>query len=209
MENKRKRRYCPMVYGTAEYSFEDEYTVIDLETSGLHPTRDEIIEIGAVIVQSGVILQQFHTFVKTEQPLQPWAIKLTGITNEMLQNAPDCATALELFIRFSGERPLVMHNAKFTLGFLKEHSQRCGISCDQTCIDVLGIAKHLFPEMESYKLKRIAHRLGVTIHDGNRPLDCAEVCAEIITYLFEELRGRGIHSLQAIRECEGGNADER
>lgn len=209
MKNNQKKNHYPMVFGTGEYSFEDEYTVVDIETSGLDPTQDEIIEIGAVIVRSGTILQRFHTLVKAEHPLQLWAVKLTGITDEMLKNAPNSAAALEMLMHFFGERPLVMHNAKFTLGFLKEQCQRFDIPCDQTCIDVLGIAKHLFPEMESYKLKHIAHRVGVPICEDKRPLGCAEVCAKVLVFFFDEFRKNGINSMQAIREYERGVTHEQ
>ena len=209
MGNNQTKNPDPMVLGSGEYFFEDEYAVIDIETSGLDPTQDEIIEIGAVIIRDGEILDRFHTFVKAERSLQPWIIKLTGITDEMLRDAPNRATALEMFLRFWGDRPIVVSHAKFTLRFLQENVQQLRDSWEPTCIDVLGIARELFPRMKSHTLVNIARQVGVPVPDEKRPLDCAEVCAKVLACFFEEFRKKGIHSLQAIRKYEGEIACEQ
>ena len=165
----------------------------------MDPTQDEIIEIGAVIIKNGEILDRLHTFVKAEKSLQPWAINLTDITDEMLKDAPNRAIALEMFLRFLGDRPIVVSHATFALRFLQENLQRLRSSWEPTCVDVLGIAKVFFPGMKSHTLGHIARQVGVPVPDEKRPRDCAEVCAKILESFFEEFRKKGTQSLQAIR----------
>ena len=197
-----------LVYGTRDCPFTEEFLIVDLETSGLDPARDEILAIGAVIVRNGEILRRFHTFVQAEQPLRPWISRLTGITEGMLQEAPDCASGLEALLEFGDGRPMAVHCGEFTLSFLWAGCQRFGMELEPACVDIGEVAKALFPEMKSRRLKQIARQLGLPAPERNEPLESAGICAGVLARLFGELEKRGIDSMQGIRAYERGIRNE-
>ena len=104
--------------GKRDYSFDDEFVVFDIETTGLRPSTCEIIEIGAVRVCKNKVLESFHSFVDPGQRLPYTIISLTGITDDMLQGAPGKREVLEKFHAFVGDSCLVAHNSDFDTSFV-------------------------------------------------------------------------------------------
>ena len=100
----------PCVYGVKDEPLNGEFCVFDTETTGLDPGVEYLTEIGAVIVRNGEVVEEFDTFVKPGKPITSKITELTGITNEMVADAPGEKEALEAFLAFAGDRILVGHN---------------------------------------------------------------------------------------------------
>lgn len=107
----------------------DNYIVIDLETTGLDPSYDEIIEFAAVRVENGAIISEFQSLVKPSFPIDGFITELTGITNEMLSSAPSVDTVLPSFLDYVGQSTIVAHNANFDVNFL--YDRRCFLPLPQ------------------------------------------------------------------------------
>ena len=107
-----------VVHGETDAAFADEIVCFDIETTGLNKKYEVIIEIGAVVLKNGEITDRFNTFVSPGRILSPEIIRLTGITDEMLEGAPSQEEALRAFLAFAGDRPLAAHNADFDMGFI-------------------------------------------------------------------------------------------
>ena len=109
-----------VVHGTPDGDLDSEIVCFDLETTGLDKRREVIIEIGAVLLKNGEVTDRFNTFVSPGRILDPQIIRLTGITDEMLEGAPSQKEALEAFFALAGVRPLAAQKAEFVIGFVSE-----------------------------------------------------------------------------------------
>ena len=136
------------VHGSAELPVDGEFIAFDLETTGLSPTQDVITEFGAVRLKNGEVAETFQAFVNPKRKLDEKNIALTGITDEMLKDAPDISEVLPEFLRFCGDLPLVAHNANFDVGFVNAAAQRLGLDFAPTYIDTLVLAQNLLPELK-------------------------------------------------------------
>ena len=178
----------PAVKGRTDAPINGRYIIFDLETTGLSAATERIIEIGAVKVENGEILESFDLFVDPEKAITPEITRLTSITNEMVAGAPKEADALEQFFRFcDGCDILVAHNADFDMGFLRAAIRRCGREEDPVQIDTLVMARAMYPELKKHKLDTIAERLGVTQKHHHRADDDARVLAEIFLKMVQKL----------------------
>lgn len=178
----------PAVKGRTDAPINGRYIIFDLETTGLSAATERIIEIGAVKVENGEILESFDLFVDPEKAITPEITRLTSITNEMVAGAPKEAEALEQFFRFcDGCDILVAHNADFDMGFLRAAIRRCGREEDPVQIDTLVMARAMYPELKKHKLDTIAERLGVTQKHHHRADDDARVLAEIFLKMVQKL----------------------
>ena len=122
----------PCVYGVKDQPLDGEFCVFDTETTGLDPGVEYMTEIGAVIVKNGEVVDEFDTFVKPGKPITPKITELTGITNEMVADAPGEKEALEAFLKFAGDRILVGHNVHaFDMRFLRAAAKRSGIKLNK------------------------------------------------------------------------------
>ena len=108
------------VHGYDDCGLDDEFVCFDIETTGLKVDREAITEIGAVVLKNGEIAERFQTFVNPNRRLTPEIIGLTGITDEMLKDAPQLKEALTDFLKFVNGRPLAAHNAEFDIGFIRK-----------------------------------------------------------------------------------------
>lgn len=170
----------------------------DIETTGWISSRDLITEIGAVVLRNGEVAEQFSTFANPGRPLSREIVDLTGITDEMLKDAPSQEEALNAFLDFVGERPLAAHNAEFDMGFLAEGCSRMGRPFHNTSIDTLILAQNLLPELGKYKLDIVAAHLNLPAFNHHRAYDDAATVGYMLGPFFKMLEDRGIHTLQAI-----------
>ena len=178
----------PAVKGRTDAPINGRYIIFDLETTGLSAATERIIEIGAVKVENGEILESFDLFVDPEKAITPEITRLTSITNEMVAGAPKEAEALEQFFRFcDGCDILVAHNADFDMGFLRAAIRRCGREEDPVQIDTLVMVRAMYPELKKHKLDTIAERLGVMQKHHHRADDDARVLAEIFLKMVQKL----------------------
>ncbi|MCB9139804.1 MAG: hypothetical protein H6642_15785 [Caldilineaceae bacterium] len=161
---------------------------IDLETTGLHPVRDRIIEIGAVRMQGGEIRARFSTLINPGRTIPLQIQQITGIRNEDVAHAPrleEAAPALRAFVDDTGDGPvsaLVAHNASFDFGFL----DAAGIHLHRPILDTYELATILLPGMTSYNLGELCRALAISLVDAHRALDDAAASA----LLFQQLRTR-------------------
>ena len=195
----------PAVKGRTDAPINGRYIIFDLETTGLSAATERIIEIGAVKVENGEILESFDLFVDPEKAITPEITRLTSITNEMVAGAPKEAEALEQFFRFcDGCDILVAHNADFDMGFLRAAIRRCGREEDPVQIDTLVMARAMYPELKKHKLDTIAERLGVTQKHHHRADDDARVLAEIFLKMVQKLvEDAGITKVMDINHSMG------
>ena len=166
----------------------DEFVVVDVETTGRDPKVADLIEIGAVRVSKGEIVDRFSTFVSPARAI--FGAQMHGITDADVANAPTAREAVEKFLEFAGETPLVGHNVGFDLGFLAEALGEPMKFVGATSYDTLAIAREGYPDLESYKLGDIARFLGVTVETAHRGLADAETTATILSRFAEDLAGR-------------------
>lgn len=150
----------------SEKSTVDAFIVLDIETTGLSPERDEIIEIGAIKVENGEITDRFLKFIKPTIPIPTQITQLTGIENRDVQNAPaigDVIVDLDSFL--GNELPVVGHNIGFDLSFIAPAFKRAGIDRIFRYIDTVRFAKEAFPGLDSYKLDSLISTLNLSNHD--------------------------------------------
>ena len=161
------------------------YVCVDVETTGLNPKSENIIEIGAVKVVDGQVVDNFQSFLKPRKPLEDRIVALTGITDEMLADAPTGNLVMPLFAEFCGELPLVGHNLIFDYAFLKRAMLNEKRSFERKGVDTLKIARKYLPELESRNLGFLCQHFDIT-HTAHRALGDARATVQ----LFEILKQR-------------------
>lgn len=151
-----------------------DYLALDIETTGLSPEKDRIIEIGAVKYKGGQAAGEFSCLIKICQPLPAKITKLTGITDEMLANGRDEKTAVTAFLAFAeGMQVLLGHNIGFDYSFLKVAALRFGMEFEREALDTLYFAKKLHPELESRSLSFLCAHYGITQERAHRAVEDA------------------------------------
>lgn len=181
--------------------------VFDIETTGFSSTKDKIIEIGAVKVVEGKIVDKYSTFVNPQVPI-PFEIEnLTHITDDMVVDAPLIDTVLPEFLDFCEGCILVAHNAGFDTGFIRQKAADMGIDIDFTIIDTVGLARMLLPNISKYKLHIVAKALDVSLESHHRAVDDAGATAEIFVKFIEMLKQKGLYTLESINNSGALSAD--
>lgn len=196
----------PIVYNEIDYSFEDEYVVFDIETTGLNNVNDKITEIGAVLIKNKKVISKFNSLINPEIPIPDKIQKLTGITNEMVADAPKINEVLPEFLNFAGNRPLVAHNAMFDIGFIKYKASLLGIEVNNPVIDTLQLSRNLLP-INKHRLNNLCDYFGIKLLNHHRASDDAEAAALILIELFRLLEEKNINSVAEINNIikEGKN----
>ena len=186
------------VHGSQDQPLEGEIVCFDIETTGLKVDRETITEIGAVVLKNGEIGERFQTFVNPGRRLTPEIIGLTGITDEMLRDAPSLKEALTAFLEFVDGRPLAAHNAEFDIGFIRAGCRQVGLEFHPTYVDSLILAQNLLPDLNKHKLDIVAERLDLPAFNHHRASDDAATVGYMLIPFWEMLRQRGITTLQAV-----------
>lgn len=186
------------VHGEKNMPLDGEFVAFDLETTGLSSLKEVIIEIGAVILKDGEVVDTFQTFVDPKRRLEPKIIELTGITDSMLVGAPDIAEVLPEFLQFCGGRPLVAHNADFDVGFLTAACERLNLPFDPTYIDTLVLSQNLMPQLSKHKLNIVADALSLPDFNHHRASDDALTCGYLYLRFAKMLQERSISDIQSI-----------
>ena len=180
--------------------FTDTYVVFDLETTGFSAEADRIIEIGAVKITDGKIVDKFSTFVNPQIPISFRIEKLTGITDAMVLSAPTIETVLKEFLDFCGDAVLVAHNAEFDTSFIANKAQKQGITVNNTILDTVLLAQFVIPNLHNYKLDTLCKHLGVSLENHHRAVDDAGATADAFIKLIEMLKERDIFDLEMLNE---------
>ncbi|MCX7923897.1 MAG: PolC-type DNA polymerase III [Clostridia bacterium] len=188
----------PTVYHSNSQSIEDEFVVLDLETTGLNSEKDKITEVGAVKIKGGKIIDKFASFVNPEVPIPSFIQKLTGITNDMVKDAPTIEQVLTEFMEFINGTTLVAHNAPFDIGFLKHNAKAIGEHINNPVIDTLELCRKMFPELGKYKLNIIAKHLDISLENHHRAVDDSKATGEIFIKCLEMLKEKGVKTIDDI-----------
>jgi DNA polymerase-3 subunit alpha (Gram-positive type) len=187
-----------IVYDADTQTIDSDFVVFDIETTGLSSARNHITEIGAVKVQKGKITDRWSSFVNPEEPIPANIVKLTGITDEMVKDAPKIHEILGDFLEFCKGCVLVAHNANFDVGFIRTAAERLNILFDVCYLDTLQLARCLYPELANHKLNNLAKHLSVALENHHRAVDDAKATADIFVKMLDDLRERGLESLDCL-----------
>ena len=189
-----------VVTNSKNQSLDDDYVVFDIETTGFSPLYNKIIEIGAVKVSKGEIVDKFSTFVNPEEPIPYRIEQLTSINDGMVIDAPTIDKILPEFLKFCEGAVMVAHNADFDMSFIISEGKKLGIERDYTIVDTVALARMLLPHISKYKLDNVAKALNVSLENHHRAVDDAGCTAEIFVKFIEMLKVRDIFNLDGINE---------
>ncbi|MED1672042.1 PolC-type DNA polymerase III [Pallidibacillus thermolactis] len=192
----------PIVYNPTNWNLEDAtYVVFDVETTGLSAVYNTIIELAAVKIKNGEVIDKFESFANPHHPLSAFTIELTGITDDMVKDAPDPEEVLQRFYDWSRDSIIVAHNASFDTGFLNVGYQKIGKGkyTDPT-IDTLELARFIFPDMKNHRLNTLAKKLNVELTQHHRAIYDAEATGFILIKLLKEAKEKGITCLDELNE---------
>ena len=179
-------RYTDYFKGKALHELPDNYIIVDVETTGLDPAMNNLIEISAVKYRCNRKVDEYVTFISIDEPIPPRITKLTGINDEMLEDAPRPFEALAGFLNFIGDDILIGYNITFDLAFL-------GVSCSNYCrkrlynnyVDVLKLATDKLPFLMSHKQIDVAKYFGINTDGSHRALTDCEICNDCYQKLKE------------------------
>ena len=198
----------PCVYGVKDEPLNGEFCVFDTETTGLDPGVEYLTEIGAVIVRNGEVVEEFDTFVKPGKAITSKITELTGITNEMVADAPGEAEALKAFLDFVDGRILVAHNAhSFDIRFLRAAAKRSGIEFEPTYIDTLTMAQAMYPGLHNYKQGTINKHLELPAYEAHRACEDSAALGRIFCVMLKDLEEKQVTAVSGINTGLGGNRE--
>ena len=193
-----------LVEGCTNRSLSEDIIVFDIETTGLSQATERMTEIGAVKMRNLEIVEEFNTFVNPGKHIPHDITELTGITDEMVSDAPDEADAVKSFLEFCGNAPLIAHNADFDTSFIRSACERNGINYRNPYIDTLKLCRAAIPNKKKHTLDAMAAEFGLGEFNHHRAKDDAAMLAKIFVKLIELSRkGRAIEKLGDLNTALG------
>lgn len=190
-----------IVINSMGQNFNDTFVVFDLETTGFSAEVDRIIEIGAVKIKNGEIVDNFSKFVNPKIPIPFRIEKLTGINDSMVMKAEPIEKILPEFLEFCGDAVMVAHNAGFDTSFIINNAERLGIKYDPTIMDTVLLAQFVIPNLHNYKLDTLCKHLAVSLENHHRAVDDAQATAYIYLKMVKMLEERDIFDLDKLNEA--------
>jgi len=160
----------------------ESIVALDIETTGLDPDKEAIIEIGVVRFRDHRVEAEWSTLLNPGRRIPPFITQLTGITDQMVVQAPSIREILPTLVEFTGNTPILGHNVRFDLAFLRKH----GILRNNTILDSYEMASVLYPNAGRYNLGALAQALGVPYPATHRALDDARATRGVFLRLYEE-----------------------
>ena len=180
------------------------FVAFDIETTGLSPFIDRIIEIGAVKFRSEKVLDTFQELIDPEMPISPGAMAVNGISDNMVEGKPKIGEVLPRFLSFLGDAIPVAHNAPFDVGFLSYDISRMNLTAaDKPILDTCAIPKRIFPSLYSYSLENLAADLHIRSKEFHRALADARVCMMILIKCLAEMGGPGRLTMTDVFAANG------
>ena len=181
-----------------------DYVLYDLETTGISANYDEVIEISAVKVRSGKIIDEFSTLVNPGRTIPYGASAVNHIYDEMVADAPEFEEVLPLFLAFIGNDILVGHNiASFDMKFLyRDFEKYMGVVLPNDFVDTLRLAKIVFPDWKHRRLDDLANYYGISTVGSHRALTDCKMNQKVFELLGKELSGEGTMDVrQNVKTC--------
>lgn len=160
-----------------------DFVVLDLETTGLTPKTDRILEIGAIKVVDGAVKERYSTFINPQMEIPPRITGLTGITQDMVKNAPLREEAVRKLVEFCRDLPLLGHNILFDYSFVKHDAVNLGLEFEKEALDTLTVTRQALPELESRSLEYLCGYFGICRENAHRAMDDAQETLELYRIL--------------------------
>lgn len=162
-----------------------DYVAVDLETTGLSPKLDKIIEIGAIKVRNGQAVQVYETFINPGRPIPERITQVTGISDDMVADAPYIEDVISGFAEFEEGLPLLGHNLMFDYSFLKVNAVNSRIEFERKGIDTLKIARIHLSSLPSRRLDSLCEHFGIADENHHRAVNDAAAALELYKILCE------------------------
>ena len=180
---------------------EEEFVVFDIETTGLNSHTNKIIEIGAVKIKAGRIIDRYSQLINPGISIPYHITEITSITNEQVANQPKIDEVIGKFVDFIGDAVLVAHNAPFDMGFIKRDiKEYLNIDLENSVIDTLQMARDLFPDFKKYGLGDLNKSLGLALEKHHRAVDDSQATANMFIIFLEKYKEKGIEYLKNINK---------
>ncbi|MDQ3821314.1 MAG: exonuclease domain-containing protein, partial [Acidobacteriota bacterium] len=180
---------------------EADFVVVDVETTGAKTPPCRVMELGAYRVNRGRIVAEFRTLVNPEMSIPPYIAQLTGISNEMVREAPLFADIANAWLDFADEAVLVAHNAQFDVRFLNHEIARIfpGRRMSNTHLCTVKLSRKIFPGLLNYRLHTVAEHFAIQIANRHRAPDDALATAEIFLRMLTRLHEHGVRDVAGAR----------
>ena len=163
-----------------EEEFVNDYVVLDLETTGLSPNKNEIIEIAAIKVKNDKVLEVYNKLIKPDNGISEFITSITDISKEMIENAPNIKDVIKEFNDFINDEIIIGYNICFDLNFISDKSiKHLGKDINNKYIDVMKLVKTVFPQIKHYKQTDIADLFNIDTDSAHRALKDCEMCKKI------------------------------
>ena len=190
------------------WGLHETFVVFDIETTGFSASMHQIIEIGAVKITDGKIVDTFSTFVnpKTEIPYR--ITELTHINDSMVADAPFISEVLPDFLDFVQDAVLVAHNASFDMSFIIQKGKDLGIEREYTYVDTVSLARVLLTNIAKFKLDNVAKHLKIKLNNHHRAVDDADCTARIFQRFIAMLEEKGIHDIRELNVLGDRSTDK-
>ena len=178
-----------------------EFVVFDLETTGSKAPPCRITEIGAYRVKNGEVLDKFQMLVNPRMPIPPFITALTGISDEMVAEAPLFEDVAIQFLEFIGDSVMVAHNSGFDMRFLNHEIGRIfpDYKLANPCLCTVQLSRRLLPDIENHKLKTVAAHYEIDLTNHHRAAADAFATAHIFVNLLTRMRSEGVSDLATAR----------
>ena len=201
----------PIAFNERPIALQDAtYVVFDVETTGLSAIYHKIIELAAVKVKNGEIIDRFEAFANPHETLSSTTIELTGITDDMVRDAPEIDSVLKQFHEFTGDDVLVAHNAQFDMGFLNTGYERAGLlKAPNATIDTLELGRFLYPHMKNHRLNTLCKAFNIELTQHHRAIYDAEATGYLLHKMIQDILEKGITLHEQLNENTGQGNFER
>ncbi|MFC7372207.1 PolC-type DNA polymerase III [Fictibacillus iocasae] len=201
----------PIAYNEAPRNLQDEtYVVFDVETTGLSAVYNKIIELAAVKIHNGEIIDRFEDFANPHEPLSQTTIELTGITDDMVKDAPEIEDVLRRFYEWMGDHVLVAHNASFDMGFLNEGLRKIGIGeAKNPVVDTLELARFILPQLKNHRLNTLCKKFDIELTQHHRAIYDAEATGYLLWKLLKLTFEKGVTHHDRLNDNMGQGGYQR
>lgn len=188
-----------LVHGNESGAFTDEYVVFDIETSGLNLATAKIIEIGAVKIKEGKVVDRYHSLINPNCLIPAQIEELTSICNEELTRERTIETVLPEFLEFIGSRVLVARNADYCMGFLIYEANMLALKLDNTYVDLVSMSKYLNRSIKNHRIDTLLEHYHLNYNERLTAEGAAEASALMFIKMLEQLSQQGINTLDNIK----------
>lgn len=172
-----------------------EYAVIDIETTGGRAASDKIIEIAIYVYDGEKIIDSFQSLINPGVPVPPFISRLTGITDEMLRDAPYFYEVARRIVEITEGRIFVAHNVRFDYSFVKKEFNDLGYNFQRKTLCTVRLARKVIPGLPAYGLEKLSSSLKISMERHHRAASDAKAATDILAYLLKQVNGESLFSV--------------